>query len=310
MSGNVLIAAPVHPVLTDGLSGAGYTIIAPSVVSNTSVAPLLRDVVGIITSTRLQLDRELLDVAPLLRWIGRMGSGLEVIDLAYAAARGIDVFASPQGNANAVAEHALGMLLSLMGKIDQSFLEIKSSIWRREENRGTEIEGKTIGIIGYGHTGRAFAKLLQGFDANILAYDKEHKSSLYPNVRMVDSLHPIYQTADIISFHVPITKETRYYLNNDFITMMQRPFIVLNTSRGAVVDSMELMDGLDTKKILGACLDVWEEEPPFADGAHLADAYRRLAGESNVILTPHIAGYTSEALFKMSEILLMNVLKI
>ncbi|MBL7683707.1 MAG: hydroxyacid dehydrogenase [Flavipsychrobacter sp.] len=303
----VLIAAPVHPVLTDGLKAEGYECLMHEKISQQQAFELVKDVTGIITSTRLQLDKDLIYAAPQLQWIGRMGSGMEVIDVSYAETKGIKCFGSPNGNANAVAEHAMGMLLSLNKRIIKSNNEVKQGQWLRDENRGTELEGKTIGLIGFGHTGRAFAKKLIGFDMQILAYDKYNRQHFPTYVNPCDTLDPIFEHADIISFHVPLQADTTHYFNKHFLEKVTKPFILINTSRGVVVDNEVLLFGMQNKKISGVCLDVWEEEPL----GNMSDKQKELlidiSNRSNAILTPHIAGYSFEAVYKMSKILLDKI---
>ncbi len=307
MNGNVLIAAPVHPVLTEGLAALGYDCIVRESITQAIAYELIKDCVGVITSTRLQLDKGLLGVAPALQWIGRMGSGMEVIDMVYTAEKGISCFASPEGNCNAVGEHALGMLLSLLHRISWSQGELNKGIWLREENRGTELEGKTIGIIGFGYTGSSFAKKLQGFDARILAYDRYNPGGITGSVTKCDSIAPIFDEADIVSFHVPMLDETRHYFNRDFIGRMKKPFVLINTSRGSVVDTEALLDGMDSGKIKGACLDVFEKEPFIRADGVLWERFNERISMRDIIVTPHIAGYTFEALLKMSKVLLEKI---
>jgi D-3-phosphoglycerate dehydrogenase / 2-oxoglutarate reductase len=306
----VLIAAPVHDVLIEGLTTQGYTIVQMPEIKQEQAFGLIGDCVGVVTSTRLQLDKKLLDAASSLKWIGRMGSGMEVVDLVYAHSKGIYTFSSPEGNRNAVAEHALGMLLSLIRRIGVAGSEIRDGKWLREENRGTELEGKTIGIIGFGHTGAAFAKKLRGFDMNILAYDKYCPDTIPEDIVRCDGLDRIYEEADIVSFHVPLAADTIYYFDESFVRSMRRPFILINTSRGNVVDTNAVKVGMERGKILGACLDVVEEEPLTAMSPMLRTTFSELATMPNVVLTPHIAGYTHEALYKMSKILLEKLLAI
>lgn len=305
--GKVLIAAPIHAVLSEGLEAAGYELVTREKINQAEAYELLAECAGVITSTRLQLDKELLDVAVKLQWIGRMGSGMEVIDVAYAESKGIKCFASPEGNSNAVAEHALGMLLSLNKKISTSNNEIKEGRWLRDENRGTELEGKTIGIIGFGHTGKALARKLQAFDIDILVYDKYNGSEMPAYVKHCDDLQPIFDRANILSFHVPLQKDTIHYLNDIFITNMAKEFVLVNTSRGKVIDTKALLKGLKTGKIKGACLDVWEEEPIDRMSATLKTMLDEIVNLPQVIITPHIAGYSFEALFKMSKSLLDKI---
>lgn len=306
----VLIAAPVHPVLTEGLQAAGYECLIHEKISQQQAFELVKDVTGIITSTRLQLDKDLIDAAPQLQWIGRMGSGMEVIDVPYAETKGIKCFGSPDGNANAVAEHALGMLLSLNKRIIQSNNEVKQGLWLRDENRGTELEGKTIGLIGFGHTGRAFAKKLMGFDMQILAYDKYNRQNFPPYVTQCETLTPIFEQADIISFHVPLQADTTHYFDENFLRSVKKPFILVNTSRGVVVNNEVLLRGMQEKLICGACIDVWEEEPLNAMSDKQRALLARVANLPNAVLTPHIAGYSFEAVYKMSNILLQKIVKI
>jgi D-3-phosphoglycerate dehydrogenase len=306
--GKVLIAAPVHNVLIDGLTAAGYTCILHEAITQATAPALIHDCVGVITSTRLNLNKVLLDAAPQLRWIGRMGSGMEVIDVPYATQRGIACYSSPEGNCNAVGEHAVGMLLSLIRRIAWSRDEVMAGKWLREENRGYELEGKTIGIIGYGHTGAAFAKKLQGFDVRIMAYDKYAPEHIPAHITRCDDLTPIYNEADILSFHVPLQEDTVHYFNATFLENMLKPFILINTSRGGVVDTRIVWQGLQQGQITGACMDVWEEEPLAAMGKDMRLLLDEMIRLPQTIITPHIAGYTFEALYKMSKTLLDKII--
>lgn len=307
MKRNILIAAPIHDILKNGLKKKGYELIYALDVTQAVAKELVKDVTGIITSTRLQLDKDLIDAAPLLQWIGRMGSGMEVIDMTYADKKGIVCFSSPEGNANAVGEHALGMLLSLTKKIMVSNAEIKEGKWMREENRGIELEGKTIGIIGFGHTGKAFVKKLRGFYMNILVYDKYKQDKVGDPVTFCMDLQTIYHQADIISFHVPSQEDTYHYFNTSFLNNMNKPFILINTSRGTVVDVDALSNGLKTDRIIGACLDVFEEEPLNKMRDEVREKFMYISSLPNVVTTPHIAGYSYEALYKMSKVLLDKI---
>jgi D-3-phosphoglycerate dehydrogenase len=308
--GKVLIAAPVHPVLTEGLTALGYEILHQKNITREGAAVLLNDCTGVIISTRLQMDREMLDNTHYLKWIGRMGSGMEVIDVPYAEEKGIRCFSSPEGNCNSVAEHALGMLLALTKKIVVSHEEVKNGLWHREKNRGIELEGKTIGIIGFGHTGKAFAKKLSGFDIRILAYDKYEPVMSNGNVVGCTELTPLFKEADIISFHVPIQDGTYHYFNKDFINHMSKPFILINTSRGTVVDTGDLVRGLKEGKITGAALDVLEEEPLERMGVEIKKLLNELIRLPQVVITPHIAGYSYESVYKMSKALLDKIVTV
>jgi D-3-phosphoglycerate dehydrogenase len=307
-TGKVLIAAPVHDILREGLHAAGYEFLEAPGITQASAAALIRDCVGVVTSTRLQLDKDLIDAAPQLRWIGRMGSGMEVMDVAYAASKGIACLSSPEGNCNAVAEHALGLLLGITKRIAHSAEEVKKGLWLREENRGIELEGRCVGIIGFGHTGRAFAQKLLGFNTRVLAYDIADIEDVPSHVRMCASLEEIWAEGEILSFHVQITPQTHHYLNHAFLEKMQRPFFLLNTSRGAVVEPAALLEGLESGKILGAGLDVWEEEPLEKMSEQSREMFGAALRHPGVIATPHIAGYTHESLRKMSEVLKIKIL--
>lgn len=306
-SNKVLIAAPVHPVLTDGLTALGYQCLFHDNITQAIAHTLIADCTGVIISTRLQLDQALLDAAPHLQWIGRMGSGMEVVDSVYAAHKGIRCFSSPEGNCNAVGEHALGMLLTLIRRISWSHSELLDGIWHRDENRGLELEGKTLGIIGYGHTGAAFAKKLLGFDVRVLAYDNNSDKEMPPHIEKCANMDVIYNEADIVSFHVPLQADTINYFDLNFISAMQKPFILVNTSRGQVVNTHALKAGIESGKIRGACLDVFEQEPVTKSDPELRKITADLIALPQVIATPHIAGYTFEALFKMSKTLLDKI---
>lgn len=303
----VLIAAPVHEVLTLGLQAEGYELIVREQINRAEAVELLQDCEGVVTSTRLLLDKELLDAAPALKWIGRMGSGMEVIDVAYAGQRGIRCVSSPEGNRNAVGEHALGLLLGVTRRIAFSADEVIHGQWRREENRGIELEGRTIGIIGFGNTGRAFAEKLKGFNMRIVVYDKAELCNVPDYVEACTDLQVIYDHAEIISLHVPLAPDTRNYVNANFLLKMTQAFILINTSRGEVVDTEVLQKGLENKKIIGACMDVWPEEPLEKMSQGTRAILEQIVKMPQVIVTPHIAGYTFEALYKMSNVLLGKI---
>ena len=308
MLGRVVVAAPVHDRLLQGLENAGYECLLHEDITQASAPAIIADCTGIITSTRLQLDKELIDAAPGLKWIGRMGSGMEVIDVPYALAKGIACYGSPDGNCNAVAEHAMGLLLDLARNITISGNQVRQGLFLRNENRGFELEGKTIGIIGFGHTGRAFAKKLSSFDMEILAYDKYTPPPQMPfPVTACSNLDDIFDRADIVSFHVPQQPDTKHYFNYQFVEAMKKPFILINSSRGQVVDTLALHRGMTEGKITGSCLDVFEKEPLSKFSGEVKMAMDHLLTLPNVIVTPHIAGYTREALVKMSHSLLKQI---
>ncbi|MBS1615513.1 MAG: hydroxyacid dehydrogenase [Bacteroidetes bacterium] len=306
--GMVLIAAPVHEVLRAGLRSECYELLELPDIGQEEAERVIGACVGVVTSTRLRINKALIDAAPQLCWIARMGSGMELIDVSYAEARGIVCLSSPEGNCNAVAEHAMGLLLGITKHIEESAAEVKAGQWRREENRGIELEGRCAGIIGFGHTGRAFAKKLQGFDMKILAYDPAEIKDVPGYVRMMPSLEAIWAETEILSFHVQLKADTHHYFNQQFLEQMQQRFILLNTSRGAVVGPDALLAGLESGKIRGAGLDVWEEEPLGKMSKESREKFERVLQYPGVIGTPHIAGYSHESLRKMSEVLKNKIL--
>lgn len=303
----VLIAAPVHSVLLQGLSDAGYQLIMQERIDQAGGMEHIKHCVGVITSTRLQIDRAMIDQAPALRFIGRMGSGMEVIDVPYATSKGIRCVSSPEGNSNAVAEHTLGLLLSLTKKITKSHIEVTSGSWIRDANRGTELEGKSIGIIGYGNTGAAFARLLSVFGVRIFVYDKYKEISPEPHIHVCHSMQELQQMSQIVSVHVPHQQDTYHMIDRQFIREMQHQFILLNSARGTVVRTIDVIEGLKSGKIIAFGADVWEEEPLEKMSPESRLLLQEALQMQNCVITPHIAGYSHEALYKMSLLLLERI---
>lgn len=302
----IIVTAPVHEYLINTLSQKGYDVLYEPEISYEQLHQVIENAEGLIITTRLLIDKVLLDKAPKLKWIGRLGSGLEHIDTEYAHQKNIRCISSPEGNRNAVAEHALGMLLSLMNNIGKSATEVKKGIWKREDNRGIELTGKTVGLIGFGNTGQAFAKLLQAFDVTILAYDKYKENFGNKKVREANIEH-ICRYADVISFHVPLTDETRYMAGANFFNeLKQHPFII-NTSRGSVIETTELITALKNNFISGAALDVLENENQNQQNNEQKAGLDYLLQQDNVLVTPHIAGYSQEAFLKMSQVVLKKL---
>jgi D-3-phosphoglycerate dehydrogenase len=299
-----------HPLLWQQLEEAGFYNEQDLSSTKVEVEAKIQNYHGIVIRSRFKIDRAFIDKAKNLQFIARVGAGLESIDCEYATSKGIHLIAAPEGNKNAVGEHALGMLLSLMNKLNRADRLVREGKWIREGNRGYEIEHKTIGIIGYGNMGKSFAKKLQGFDVEVLCYDIQENVG-DQNATQV-SLKEIQEKADVLSLHIPWTPETDKMVNAEFINSFTKPFRLINTSRGKNVVTADLVDALKTGKILGAALDVLEYEKLSFENLFIdtekPDAFSYLLEAENVLLTPHIAGWTYESHEKLAQTIVDKII--
>ena len=300
-----------HKLLMSQLNELGFINHEDYNSSKEMIEIKIQDYDGIILRSRFSIDKQFIDAAKKLKFIGRVGAGLENIDCDYAEKKGITLIAAPEGNRNAVGEHTLGMLLSLFNKLNKADVEVRLGKWLREENRGVELDGKTVGIIGYGNTGKAFAKKLRGFNSEVLCYDILEGVS-DENARQV-SLQELQQKADVLSLHVPQTDLTTGMIHSAFINAFVKPFWLINTARGKCVVTSDLVDALNSGKILGAGLDVLEyEKTSFEDmfsDKTLPKPFENLINSENVILTPHVAGWTVESKIKLAQTIVDKITK-
>ena len=307
----VLIADRTHEVLPQRLREAGIEVSVEPDHDYESLVQASQGFEGLVVRSKVNIDSAFIDRVPSLRCIGRVGAGMETIDVDYAEAHGVRCLNSPEGNRDAVGEHAVGLLLALLNNIARADAEVRRGLWQREANRGYELGPLTVGIIGYGNMGQAFAKRLSGFGCRVIYYDKylDNLEKLVDLERV--SLETLQREADVVSFHVPLTEETRHYLDAAFIEVMAKPFYLLNTSRGAVVDTEALVAGLERGKVRGAALDVLEYENMQADGlGDVPECVHYLQRSPRTVLTPHVAGWTVESKYKLAAVLADKMIEV
>jgi D-3-phosphoglycerate dehydrogenase / 2-oxoglutarate reductase len=362
MRERVLITDDIHSSLLSGLEAAGFECEYAPNITDEAVRLIIHDYVGLIINSKIKVDKSMIKAASRLRFVARVGSGMEIVDRVAAGERGIAVLSSPEGNRNAVAEHALGMLLSLANNLNRANMEVKKMDWQREKNRGFELRERTIGIVGFGHTGSSFAAKLMGLGMRILVYDKYLPSQYlekmpfpvsdlrYPRFNPEQSadgsktfgsltsnyskkeyssglgrdydawnyefstieyatLETIQAEADIISFHLPLTDETEHLVDTRFIKKCKKNIVLINTSRGNVVKTADLVTALKSGKVTGACLDVFENEKTGTYTEGDKTLYKKLFAFDNVLVSPHIAGWTGESKERMGKILLKKILR-
>ena len=292
-----------HPLLLERLNELGFTNHEDYMSSKEEIEKKIKNYDGIVIRSRFNIDKKFLDAASNLKFIARVGAGLENIDCDYAKEKKVELISAPEGNRNAVAEHTLGMILALMNNFKVADYEIRQGDWNREKNRGDELEGKTIGIIGYGNMGKAFAKKLRGFDVDVIFHDiKDNIED--ENAKQV-TLNELKSRVDVLSLHIPLTELTNKMVNENFISDFKKPFYLINTARGKCVVTKDLVEALQSGKIIGAGLDVLEYEQTsfenlFLDG-QIPYNFEKLLLQDNVILTPHIAGWTHQSKEKLSQ---------
>jgi len=307
--GKILFIDTAHDELRSGLENQGFKCDYFIDHNRNDFLKIVHNYDGIIIRSKVKLDAEFLSKCTKLKFIGRVGAGMENIDIQFADNNDIICINAPEGNRDAVGEQAIGMILTLFNNLITADVEVRNGIWIREGNRGYELGGKTIGIIGYGNTGNAFARKLSGFDAKVLAFDK-YKHGFTDEFATESTMIELFKQCDIVSLHVPLTDETQYLVNSDFIDSFHKNIYVINTSRGKVLKTNDLVRNLKLGKVLGACLDVLEYEGLSFENMKLPDDIKDMLNMKNVVLTPHIAGWTHESNYKMAVTIAEKVRKL
>lgn len=300
MSNRVLIVDDLHPIFKQEVEKMGYQCNDQPLYTREEALSVLADYQVLVIRSKFKIDKEIIDAAPALKFICRAGAGMDNIDEAYAQSKNIVCINAPEGNRDAVAEHAMGMLLSLMNNFRKADTEIRNGIWDREDSRGYELAGKTVALIGYGNMGQCFAKRLSGFDVKIIAYDKYKTGFSSAYVQEV-SMEQVVKLADVLSLHIPLTKETRNLVDEEYLFHFKKPIFLINTARGEIVNTQSILRAIKTKKVLGAGLDVLEIErfPELSKQIW----WDELKNNDQILLTPHVAGWTFDSYRKISEVL-------
>lgn len=303
---NILIVDDIHHLLLERLDQAGITYNYQPNFSRTDTEDVIGQYSGLIIRSKFQVDQAFLDKATNLQFIARPGAGMDNIDEAYAAKKGIRLFSANDGNKDAVGEHMIGMLLTLMNNLNRAHREVCNGQWRREENRGYELKGRTVALIGYGHNGQAMAKKLAGFEVNVIAYDK-YKTGFSDAYAKEVSMEEVVRQADILSFHIPLTRETQGMVDDEYLFHFRKPIFFLMGARGAITNVPSVLKAIDQGKILGAAFDVLplEKFPALSQ----ADWYTDLISRDNVLLSPHVAGWTFDSYYKLSDIIADKVIE-
>ncbi len=308
MKNRVLIVEPCHPVLNEELNKAGYDCEINTEISYNQLCEMGTDLYGLIVRSKFKVDKNLLDKAVNLKFVGRVGSGMELIDQKYAAEKGVLCFNSPEGNKDSVAEHAIAQMISLLKNIGKSGWEMRNGTWLRQDNKGRELGSQIVGIIGFGNTGSSLAKKLSGFNCEILAHDKYKNNFGTPLVKEVE-LEEIFEKADVLSLHLPLNEETKWYANANFFSKFKKEIFLINTSRGEIVSTSNLIEAVKSGKIKAAALDVFEEEPLGVSTDMSRANLDFLRSDLRILLSPHTAGLTVDSYYKLGYILSQKITK-
>lgn len=300
MSKKILIVDDLHPAFKEAAIKLGYEVDDEPKITRRETLDKIAVYEGIAVRTKFRIDAEVFAAAPNLKFVARAGAGLDNIDDKIAFERNIQLINAPEGNRDAVGEHAIGLLLALMNNFRRADMEIRSGIWNREGNRGYELKGKKVGIIGYGFMGQSFARKLAGFEVDVMAYDK-YKTGFSDAFAREVSMEEIVKHSDVLSLHIPLTSETRQMINDEYFFHFKKPIFFINTARGEIVNTLAVLNNLESGKILGAGLDVLEAEkfPSLGEQSW----YEALKANEKVILTPHVGGWTFDSYRKISEVL-------